>query len=78
MLWGTSSRQAGRRCGSIGADGNEPAAKDAGVSSLRIGDVCMTPDGPGRYMGFAFTTWEGRRIHCAVLEGGEFITYEEA
>jgi hypothetical protein len=37
----------------------------------------MTPDGPGRYMGFAFATMDGRRIHMAELEGGEFVTFEE-
>ena len=33
----------------------------------------MTPDGPGRYMGT-----DGSGCHLAVLEGGEFTTYEEA
>lgn len=36
----------------------------------------MTSDGPGKYMGFAFTTRDNLRVHMARLEGGEFTTYE--
>ena len=45
---------------------------------MRIGSGVMTPDGPGKYLGFAFTTRDGVRVHMAMLEGGELATYEEA
>ena len=78
MLRRTDSGSAGRRGGGTGADRAESAPAHEGLQGLKIGSDVYTPDGPGKYLGFAFTTRDGVRVHMAMLEGGEFTTYEEA
>ena len=44
---------------------------------LEIGSAIDTPYGPALYLGFAFETKDGAKVHWARLLDGKVITYEE-